>query len=151
VSGVAPREFVAFVSGPSGRARLAAAVGAAMAAQGAPTRPGGEPAVLAERWAAGEPLAEDTDWRAPLGPFRDTGIVRGTLDELLSARLTDGRFGLDVVLDALLPDAIAELGPLVDALDPYDLRQRCRGLLRQVVAGLGDEALRGLLGGPGGQ
>ncbi len=130
------------LAGPEGRRRLDAAVVTALGGLGAPTRPGGPAGVLGDRLAAGEPLTEDTDWRAPLGPFRDTSIVRGTLDELLSARLTDGRFGIDVVVDALLSWALPHLAPaLVDPLDPFDVEHRCRRGLRRAVGALGGERL----------
>ncbi len=130
------------LAGPEGRRRLDAAVVTALAGVGAPTRPGGSARMLGDRLAAGEPLTEDTDWRAPLGPFRDTSIVRGTLDELLSARLIDGRFGIDVVVDALLSWARPLLErELVDPLDPFDIEDRCRRGLRRAVGALGGERL----------
>lgn len=130
------------LAGPEGRRRLDGAIVTALAGIGAPTRPGGPAGALGDRLMAGEPLTEDTDWRAPLGPFRDTSIVRGTLDELLSARLTDGRYGLDVVVDALLPWALPLLEPtLVDPLDPFDIEDRCRRGLRRAVGALGGERL----------
>jgi hypothetical protein len=132
----------AWLDSADGRAHLAAAVVAALDGVGAPTRPGGAPGVLRERRAAGEPLTEDTDWLAPLGPFRDTTMVRGTLGELLAARFVDGRFGVDVVVAALVPAALVALeGEISDALDPADARARCGHALAAAVAALGDHGL----------
>lgn len=123
--------------GPDGNAVLGRAVRAVLALDGAPTRPGADAGRLADRLVAGEPLAEDTDWQAPLGPFRDPHVVAGTLGELCAARLRSGGFAGDVLL-ALLAAALRERSTdlLGAALDEADADAACRSAMARH---LGDE------------
>jgi hypothetical protein len=125
----------AWLATPAGSAALAVAIRAALDARGAPTRPGGEPGRLGDRLARREPLCEDTDWDCALGPFRDTSIVRGTVGELASARLTDLSFGLGVLATSLAPTARAALEPLLDALDEADARNQVTDAVAAALLG----------------
>lgn len=128
--------LAAFVAGETGRDVLRVAVGVALGHTGAPTYPGGPAAALAERLRTGEPLAEDTDQRAPLGPWRDGSVVPGTLGELCAARLTSGSFAGDLLLDLLVPAARAEAADLLTAaVDDAAARQACHEGWVRVLAG----------------
>jgi hypothetical protein len=140
--------LITFVDTEGGRSTLAALLAVVLAHEGAPTWPGGPTAPLLERRARGEPLTEDTDARAPLGPFRDWSIVPGTLGELCGARLRTGAFAGDVLLDLLVPVARAEAADLLaDALDDADARTAAHAAWARVLGGpLRTVALDALLG-----
>lgn len=128
--------LAAFVAVDAGREVLGVAVGVALGHTGAPTYPGGPAETLADRLGAGEPLAEDTDRRAPLGPWRDGSVVPGTLGELCAARLTSGSFAGDLLLDLLGPAARAEASDLLaTAVDDAAARQACRQGWARLLAG----------------
>ena len=111
---------------PAGAAALQSAVAHVLALAGAPTRPDGAAEPLGERWRRGEPLAEDTDWRSPLGPFRDPDVQAGTLGELCAARLVAGPFAGDVLLERLVPFARAAAPDLLaPARDTADADAAC--------------------------
>lgn len=140
--------LAAFVAGDDGRGVLGVAVGVALGQTGAPTYPGGPAATLADRLDTGEPLTEDTDRRAPLGPWRDGSVVPGTLGELCAARLTSGSFAGDVLLDLLVPAARAEAADLLTvAIDDAAARQACReGWVRLLAGPLRSTPLAPLMG-----
>ena len=118
----------------AGAAALSSAMGHVLALAGAPTRPDGAAEPLGERWRRGEPLAEDTDWRSPLGPFRDPDVQAGTLGELCAARLVAGPFAGDVLLERLVPFARATAPDLlVTARDTADADAACLQALAGVV------------------
>jgi hypothetical protein len=101
---------------------------------------------LGARLARREPLCEDTDWECPLGPFRDTSVVRGTLGELCQARLTDLSFGLGVVVHELLPAAEPALAADVSAHAVDDAHARAMVVDALAVAVQGPLRTRPLAG-----
>jgi len=146
--GALTEHLTAFVATEGGRSTLAALLAVVLAHEGAPTWPGGSSAPLQERRARGEPLTEDTDARAPLGPFRDWSIVPGTLSEVCGARLRSGAFAGDVLLDLLVPVARVEAAELLaDALDEADARTAAHAAWARVLGGsLRTVALDALVG-----
>ena len=141
---------------PSGRTALQEAVRRALEATGAPTRPGAPSAPLTQRWDAGEPLAEDTDWRSPLGGWRDTSVQRGTIGELGAALLTSGIYAGDLVIERLVPfaEALPEAAGST-ARDDAEHHEHVRAVVHRVLAGPAKQwRLHPILGGgvpPGGQ
>jgi hypothetical protein len=147
-----PHTLVAAASGwlgsPSGAEALAQAVAAALDSIGAPTRPGGAPGRLRDRWERREPLCEDTDWECALGPFRDHSIVPGSLGELAAARLTDLSFALGVMTRSLEAPARAVLADLLDAVDEADARNQVTEALAAALLGpLRSRPIAGALAG----
>ena len=130
------RAVVVALGTPDGRAALQGAVRRALDATGAPTRPGGTSAPLTQRWEAGEPLAEDTDWRSPLGGWRDTSVRRGTIGELGAALLTSGIYAGELVIERLVPlaSALPEAAGS-PARDDAEHRDHVRAVVHRVLAG----------------
>lgn len=118
----------------AGMVAMRRAVLAVLAHDGAPTRPDGPTGSLADRWAEGDPLAEDTDWRSPLGPFRDPDVHANTLGELCAARLVSGSFAGDLLLALLVPFARVAAGDLLaGADDDADADTTCLAALARIV------------------
>jgi hypothetical protein len=126
----------AVLSTPEGRRALDGAVARALAMEGAPTRPGGPAEPLIARWRRRAPLSEDTDWSAPLGPFRDRDLLPGTVGELCAARLSTGGFAAGVLARALAPllDTVAA-EHLSGALDEAERRDACLVALGRSLTG----------------